>query len=60
MILTESGKMPKLTKAQARRRAQECVGKLVLLMNCQHLTDAQSKKCYEMSRYMTNLASKLK
>ena len=52
--------MPKLSKSQARKRAQECVGKLVILMNCHHVTDAQSKKLFEMSRYMTNLASKLK
>jgi len=48
------------TKRDIRKRCQETVGKLVTIMNSPHVSKAQSKRCYEMSRYMMDLASSLK
>jgi hypothetical protein len=50
----------KLTKAAARRRVQESIGKLAIVRDSGHLTTANMEKLWKMQTQLMNMANQLK
>jgi len=52
--------MPKITKAQSRKRIQEAIGKLAMAREGTHLSQRDRNALWKMHNDLMNIASRLK